>query len=175
MITITLQDLSGLVDRFMDAEKDVAEKEKAFKASKERLALYQENLLPNTLRELDVREYKLGDGRVISLDMKVSCGVTDLTMDAAEAWLTEHNLDGIIKHQVIVEFGKGENEQANEMLTRIREELEKMEMPLTSATDKKAIHFQTLAAMVREQMAQGVDVPEEPFQLFITDRVKVKK
>lgn len=174
-VQISLQDLTGLVNRYVSAEDDVEAAEEALKQAKAKLALYQDNLIPNVLRELDMPEIRLPDGRTVTCKMNVSCKVDERTMPDAEKWLAERDLDSIIKHQVITEFGKGENELAKEIYAVIEKALEdKDKLPFTYIKDQKTIHFQTLAAMVREQMGKGVDVPEEPFQLFVTDRATIK-
>lgn len=171
--TITMQDLIGLAHRTLQVADEVAAAQAALRKAEKRLELHAQNLLPNAMRELDITEFKLSDGRKIQLSPKVSASVTPDRMEQARAWLTEHNLNGIIKHQLILEFGKGEDDVAERVKRAVLELLEDVDLDHSYLTDKESIHNQTLCAMIREQMRNSVDIPEEPFALHITDAVKV--
>lgn len=166
---ITLTELTALAETYFKYQQAYDELVARAAKGKEKLDFITQVLLPNAMREIGLTEFRLADGRRMVSAPIISASVTEDTMPMAESWLAEHKLDGIIKHQVICEFGKGENEQAKKIVEMLRE------AGIIDVQDKKSIHYQTLCATIREQMRAGVDFPEEPFHLFITDQVKVSK
>ena len=153
----------------------------------------EDDLLPNMMREIDVLSFKLGDGRTVSVEPNISCSVTEVMWPKTYAWLQENDFDAIVKNQVIMEFDKGQDMAAENMLfivnaitkspSLFQAVLDECKIPdregdmvdaFATVYSKKNIHPQTLKAFVREQMKQGRDVPEDLFSLFITDHVKIK-
>ncbi len=202
MSQISLDEVTSLARELLNS-KEVLEKRMAYaKIAADRVQFIEETLLPCTLREVDLLKFTLSDGRVISVEPNISAAVTEAAWPEAEAWLVENESDGIIKNQVITEFDRGQNEAAevvtsvlNELLKRpallafvadlitnenadgemriSRDELMAESAPAAAIKSKKSIHPQTLKAFVRECFKNGMDVPEDLFSLFVTDRVKI--
>lgn len=183
LVSISMQDLMGLAQRMLKQMDAVKASEDALKIEKERLALLQNVQMPNAMRELYMDQFRLADGRIVEIRPTISCSVSDENMEAAREFLTLHNHHGIIKHLVITEFGKGEDALAQKIIARLKEALldaasEEEDGDLAAYMEKvkdvESINYQTLAATIRKLMGDGIDVPEEPFALWITDVVKVK-
>lgn len=202
MSQISLDEVTSLARELLNS-KEVLEKRMAYaKIAADRVQFIEETLLPCTLREVDLLKFTLSDGRVISVEPNISAAVTEAAWPEAEAWLVKNESDGIIKNQVITEFDRGQNEAAevvtsvlNELLKRpallafvadlitnenadgemciSRDELMAESAPAAAIKSKKSIHPQTLKAFVRECFKNGMDVPEDLFSLFVTDRVKI--
>ena len=84
-------------------------------------------------------------------------------------WLEENEFGDIIKHDVKVSFLKGEDEKAARFTAWVQANL-----PKQKVDDKKFVHPQTLGAFVREQMQQGVDLPEE-FGVVVLTKAVIKR
>lgn len=70
------------------------------------------------------------------------------------SWLRKHNFDAIIKRQIQVAFGKGEDKNA----AKVAAMLAKAKVAFQS---KEFVHPQTLKAFVRERMEKGAVLPPE--------------
>ena len=154
------------------------------------------DLIPNALREVGMTELKLRDGSKLTVEPSITASIPEFYWPQAEQWLIDHDKDGIIKNVVALAFDKGENEAsiwfkelaqilvANEdfrgkvqaLLDEHKQEIEDhIDDPLVAEVSaKKSVHPQTLKAFVREQMRQGVDVPDQLFGLYITNKAKIK-
>lgn len=202
MSQISLDEVTSLARELLHS-KEVLEKRMAYaKLAADRVQFIEDTLLPSTLREVDLLKFTLSDGRVISVEPNISAAITEAAWPAAEAWLVASSSDGIIKNQIITEFDRGQNEAAevvmavlNALLTRpallefvanlvsnenadgemciCRADLMEESSPAAATKAKKSIHPQTLKAFVRECFKNGIDVPEDLFSLFVTDRVKI--
>lgn len=202
MSQISLDEVTSLARELLHS-KEVLEKRMAYaKLAADRVQFIENTLLPSTLREVDLLKFTLSDGRVISVEPNISAAITEAAWPAAEAWLVASSSDGIIKNQIITEFDRGQNEAAevvmavlNALLTRpallefvanlvsnenadgemciCRADLMEESSPAAATKATKAIHPQTLKAFVRECFKNGIDVPEDLFSLFVTDRVKI--
>ena len=92
--------------------------------------------------------------------------------DAAHAWLRQQGHGDIIKNQVSVSFGKGEDETALETMTLLEQE------GLFPA-QKESVHPSTLKAFVRERIESGdsaftVDT-QKLFSVYQGKRTKITK
>ena len=203
MENINLVEVTELVHTLLRLKEDEKAKAEMLSAASARVRLVEDNLLPNSLREVDMLNFTLSDGRVVSVEPNVSASITEANWPAAEEWLIDNQCDGIIKNQVIVEFDKGMNDRAGlisdivaallirpnlvdflgDLIAGVGSQdpitiLPRLlmladEFAIAEIKAKKSIHAQTLKAFVRECMRKGTEVPEDLFSLFITDHVKI--
>ena len=153
---ITLQEMADLARALLDADKDADDAELVLKHAKERARQLREETIPSAMQELGLDEVKLSTGQTVSIKQDVYASISDENKPKAFAWLNEHDFGGIIKTDVIVAFGKGEQEAASALAQEMREND-------LDASVKEGVHPQTLKAFLREQIASGSSVPLELF------------
>ena len=74
----------------------------------------------------------------------------------------------LIKNQISAEFGKGEDQSAVKFIDNIKS--------LGYEPKQKVwVEPMTLKAFVREQIAEGVDIPMETFGIFVGAETKISK
>ena len=74
----------------------------------------------------------------------------------------------MIKNQISAEFGKGEDKSAGEFIDNIKS--------LGYEPKQKVwVEPMTLKAFVREQIAEGVDIPLVTFGIFVGAETKISK
>ena len=73
-------------------------------------------------------------------------------MESAYNWLRENGLADIIKNEVAVQFGKGEDNKAEQLLTLAEQEG-------YEPTQKQKVEPMTLKALYRERVEAGLDMP----------------
>jgi hypothetical protein len=162
-----LKQISELANRQLDLERQVEEATAKVKTLNEELKEVSENLLPNAMLEAGgLVSFTLATGESIEIKKDIYCSVPKEGFPEAEAWLRARGLEGVIKHQVTMLFGKGEDDQAVKAATLL---LDNGFAP----TDSKTIHPQTLKALLREQLGQGVDVPLKTFGAFEATKSKI--
>jgi len=149
------------------AREDVTQAEAALKAAQERARQIEEFRLPELMREAGQQMLRTSDGIPVELAETLTASIPTANLPAAIQWLVEHGQAAIIKRDLRLQFGKGEDDKANNALAMI------LEGGFTP-TDKQSVHPQTLAAELREMIADGVDVPMELLGVYVRSFAKVK-
>ena len=89
-------------------------------------------------------------------------------MESAYNWLRENELDDIIKNEVAVTFGKGEDTRAQELLSLAG-------LNGYEPTQRQKVEPMTLMALYRERVEAGLDMPSDSFNLLIQDETKISR
>jgi hypothetical protein len=100
------------------------------------------------------------DKSTVRIKEDVYAGITEENREAAFEWLETTDNDGIIKNEVKCAFGKGQDEQAKQLL-------ELLEKNGHSFTNTRNVHPQTLKAFVREQLKEGLPIPTDLFSVHV--------
>lgn len=158
-----LKSISALAEKQKSLEQVIEETEKALSTLQDQLRDIQEVKLPNAMLEIGMESFSLADGTKITVSKFYSGSVTN---PEAYDWLRKQGHDDIIKNQVIVAFGKGEDERANTLLA----ELIKSHY---NPDHKISIHPQTLKSFIKERIEGGESLPAEYFAIFVGNRAKI--
>ena len=130
--------------------------------------LEQEDI-PELMRELGITSFKLQDGSSVDVTEDITCGISEDRRAAAHRWLIDNGFGGLIKTEVVVEFGRGEQQAATDLRNKIGEFTDRQ--PHVS----EKVHPQTLKSFLKEQLAAGSPVPFETFGLNAFNKVKITK
>lgn len=149
------------------ARDDVTAAEQALKAAQDRVRQIEEFRLPELMREAGQTMLKTIDGLIVELSETLHASIPMANLPLALQWLVEHGQAAIIKRDLRLQFGKNEEDKADRALALI---LENGFMP----QDKQSVHPQTLAAVLRELLAEGIDVPMELLGAHVRSFAKVK-
>lgn len=153
----TLKRVSLMAETLRKAQKAAAAAESALKAAKEELARIEEQEFPDLLREVGISDLTLEDGAKLSLVEDIHCGISEDRKPRAFAWLRKHNLDGVIKSAVIVNFDKGQGKEMSKLFEML---LKKKLNPEA----KETIHPATLKSLLKEQRNKPVADDDTPLQ-----------
>lgn len=162
--------ISRLAARQVEIENYILKCESNMEIAKQHLRKVQEVELPAAMAEIGMQEFKLSDGTKVTVKNEVYCSIPK-DMDGrlrAFSWLREHDLDGVIKNTVSLQFGKGEDDAALEAVQELRAQGYEPEQDMN-------VHPQTLKALIKEQLNKGVDVPLDAFGAFTVNKSVVKK
>ena len=107
--------------------------------------------IPTVLDEVGVTSIRVDD-HLVSVETKYFPNVVKANEAAFFEWLRKTGHDDLIKNEVKVVFGRGEDEVAAGVYTDLREHYD-------AVTQKQTVHAQTLRAFVREQMEAGAELP----------------
>jgi hypothetical protein len=154
-MTIQLSDLISEANKQLDLQLAVEKLESELKTKKEAFRVISQEIVPNMMMELGVEKFVLNGGYELSIKDEVYAKLPENPFVAFE-WLRSHDLDAVIKTQVSVDFGKGEDAEAN----RVLDTLSTMGV---QAKVKSTIHPQTLKALLREQISMGAGIPMDDF------------
>jgi len=168
LTTDDLKNISELGRQLEELENKIQLEEEHLKSLKDEHRKLSEDTLPNKLRELGVSEFKLADGTSMSIQQYYSARITPENREVCFHWLENNGLGDIIKNTVSASFGRDENDAAHDLMTQLEGEGHDL-------TQKKWVEPMTLKAVVREQVEKGNDLPLEAFNVYVGQKIKVKK
>lgn len=151
-----------------DCQEDVKLAEAALKAAQDRVRILEELDLPALMDEAGQNLLQTTDGYQLERGETLRASIPPANLLEAIQWLRANNQDAIVKRDVTVKFGKGEDQKAAETVDSL------LEAGLTP-TDKQFVHPMTLASTIREMLEQGVDVPMTLLGAYVQPHVKMKK
>ena len=151
--------LQNLEDQMLNMEKDLKKlKEEADKIGSE--------IIPSLLAEQGLASLKLADGSSVDIRKSYNCTIKKDQVESAFEWLRNNGLGDLIKNEVAVQFGKGEDNTAEQLLgLAVREGYE--------PSQKQKVEPMTLKALYRERIEAGLDMPSEFFNTFVKDQTKI--
>lgn len=158
-ITLSCRELST-------ARDDVAAAEAALKAAQQKVRQIEEFTLPELMREAGQEMLRNADGETVELKETLHASIPVANLQQALLWLEQHGQAAIIKRDLRLQFGKGEDEKADRALRLILE-------AGFSPQDKQSVHPQSLAAALRELIAAGEEVPMELLGAHVRAYAKV--
>jgi hypothetical protein len=170
-----LDRLGQLVNKQLQLEADVMELETYLSEKNIQLKKVAEDEIPNLFQELGIQEFKLQDGSKVTVKPYYAASISAEKQDAAFTWLRENGLDDVIKHNITVAYGRGEDKECDKLKATLAE-------LNVNYIEKAGVHPQTLKALVKEQievmsnrLEEGVKFPMELFNVFIGNKTTIKK
>jgi len=163
----TGKQLSQLVLKLRNIEQQLEEAEtnvKTLKQEKHKLSV--ENI-PMLMDEMGIERLDV-EGMVVEKKSVVHASIPVARKEEAFAWLRENNLDTIIKNDITVSFGKGEDNIAGDAIGLLRE---RGFDPKT----KTSVHPSTLKAFVKERVADGKAIDLDLFGAFINNTAQIRR
>lgn len=146
--------------RVQDIEASILTLEQGIADRKKELQDLRTKIIPDLLRSIGMNSFSLADGSVVELKDELFPDIPAAKREAAYEWLRENGHGDLIKHEIKVTFGMGEDLEA---LT-IRKMLHEHNSPL-NFTEKETILAQSLRAWVREQERRGTELPNDLFSV----------
>jgi len=165
--TGTGKTLSDLVRKLRSIEKEIDDAEahvKALKQEKHKLSV--ENI-PALMDEMGVERLDV-DGVTVTRKMMVHASIPADRKDEAFAWLRSEGLDDIIKNDVTVSFGKGEDNVAGDLVGRLQDQG-------FDPSQKTYIHPSTLKAFVKERFEHGKPIDLDLFGAFVANAAEIRR
>ena len=163
-----IQTLAAFCQELQGIENDIDSLEQQLKAKKEAADKISSEVIPNLLAEQGLASLKLADGSGVDVKKTYSCTVKKDSVESAYNWLRENELGDLIKNEVAVQFGKGEDNKAEQLLNLAAEEG-------YEPTQKQKVEPMTLKALFRERIEAGLDMPSEFFNTFVKDQTKISR
>lgn len=163
-----LKAVADLVRQQLVLERRIEDLEDELKRAQQNLAKISQEILPEALAEHGLSELKMDDGSKITVSQFIQAHISKEKQEDAFDWLREHNFDDLIKNVVSLEFGKGEDDHA-------RDVMETLTNRGYWPQNKQSVHPSTLKAFVKEQVEKGAEIPSDLFGVFIGKKAVIKK
>jgi len=166
--TDNIDKLANKIKEMQTIQKDIEQNEEYLKQRKKDLEQISGEAIPTMLTEMGLSYLKLADGSSVEVKTNYSATITLANKEKAFNWLRENGLGDIIKNELIVSFGRNEDNKAAEYA-----ELAKGHG--YQPTQKLKVEPMTLKALVRERIEGGKPLPTEIFNVFIGNKTTIKR
>ena len=160
--------LSDKVLRLKDLEDEIANAEESINKLKEQARILSQIEIPIMMQEMHITKLKLKDGESVEVKPFYSASITPENQEKAFEWLRNNGLGDIIKNDITVTFGRGEDNKAAQYAVLARGQG-------FEPVQKVGVHAQTLKAVVRERIESGQDMPSDLFKTFAGNQTKITR
>ena len=160
--------LSDKVIELKDLEDEIENAEESLSKLKEK-AKYISNIeVPQMMEEMHITKLKLKDGESVEIKKIYGASISPDYQDKAFTWLRNNGLGDIIKNDVTVTFGRGEDNKAAQYADLAKGQG-------FEPVQKIGVNPMTLKALVRERLENGQEVPSELFKPFEGNQTKITR
>lgn len=136
----------------------------------EKLVGIEQRRLPEAMADLGLVQLTLDTGEQITVRQEFHASIPKARRTEAMRWLRDNELGDLIKNELTVTFGKGEDAIADVTYQRML-----TEFPDHAIETAQVVHPSTLKSLVKTQFESGAPLPEELFGVFIINRAIIKR
>ena len=163
-----VRSLSNYVIDLQKLEGEIAKEEALLKQKKERADKISAEVIPEIMESMKLKTLKLQDGSAIEVKEVYSATIPVANRERAYQWLRENDLGDLIKNEITVSFGRGEDTKASEYTSLA-------ESKGYQPSQKLKVEPMTLKALYRERVEAKQDLPSEHFNLFKGNKTKITR
>jgi len=167
---IEITDIASECIKLKQKEDEIALLEEQLKEKKAEADDIGSRVIPELLAEQGLSEIKLSDGSKVSVkkEFRATIPKDDARRESCLQWLRDQGLGDIIKNNVTVSFGKGEDDKSEKLLKLAADNG-------FQPQQKSDVAWNTLTALYQERVQSGLDMPSESFSLWIKDKTKITR
>ena len=162
------KELSDQVVKLRSLEDEIVEEDKKIKELKRKAELLSGEVIPTMMQEMNISTLKLADGSAVEVKPIYGASIPKDKQEGAFKWLRDNGLGDLIKNQIIVAFGRNEDNKAMAYATLAQG---KGYEPI----QKLKVEPMTLKALVRERLESGKEMPTELFNVFAGNQTKITR
>ena len=168
--SVEVTNLADECQKLKDTEDMIKSAEQHLKDLKAKADDIGSRVIPELLAEQGLTSLKLADGSSVSVKKEYRCTLPkdDSKREQCYKWLRDNQLGDIIKNNVSVTFGRGEDDKAQQLL----------DLAVANGfepSQKSDVSWNTLTALFRERIESGLDMPSDVFSTWIKDKTKITR
>ena len=160
--------LSTYVIQLQSLEDEVKIMEENLKRKKEAADKISEEVIPEIMEQMKLKTLKLQDGSAIEVKEIYGASIPVANREGAYKWLRDNDLGDLIKNEITVSFGRGEDNKANDYASLA-------EKNGYQPSQKMKVEPMTLKALYRERVESNQDLPSEHFNLIKGNKTKITR
>ena len=163
-----VRSLSNYVVELQKLEDEIKIMEEKLKQKKEAADKISEQVIPEIMGEMKLKSMKLEDQSSIEVKEIYGASIPLDKREGAYKWLRDNDLGDLIKNEITVSFGRGEDNKANDYASLA-------ERNGYQPSQKMKVEPMTLKALYRERVESNQDLPSEHFNLFKGNKTKITR
>ena len=160
--------LSDKVIELKNLEDEIENAEESLSKLKEKARYISNVEVPQMMEEMHITKLKLKDGESVEIKKIYGASIPPENQEQAFTWLRNNGLGDIIKNDVTVTFGRGEDNKAADYAVLARGQG-------YEPVQKIGVHPQTLKAVVRERLESGQEMPSDLFKTYAGNSTKITR
>ena len=125
------------------------------------------DVIPTMMTEMNISTLKLSDGSAVEVRPIYGASISPNNREAAFNWLRDNDLGDIIKNEITVSFGRGEDNKAAQYASLAQGQG-------YEPAQKLKVEPMTLKALLRERSEAGQEMPSELFNTFVGNQTKIR-
>jgi hypothetical protein len=149
-------------------QEEISVMEGLLKDKKKALLAITDGQLPDALEQMGLEKFTLTDGSEIATKVFYGASIPRDRRDEAYEWLRDHEFGDLVKNNVTVTFGRGEDETAKEFI-------ELCGAQGFSPNQSEKVEPMVLKAWLRERVEAGDPIPLDLFGAYISNRATIKR
>jgi hypothetical protein len=166
--TENIQSLADQVEKLESLHKRLELQEQNTKNLKSEIQKVSGDIIPTMMSEMGLAELKLHDGSHLKVSTTYRASITEANKEMAFNWLRDNGLGDIIKNEILVSFGRNEDNKAADYAALAKGQG-------FQPTQKMKVEPMTLKALVRERIEGGKPIPTEIFGIFSENKTTIKR
>ena len=161
-------DLSNLIRRSLEIDKQIADAEQFLKDLKFKKRKINEEDIPMLMEEMGMDSVTV-DGHKVTVRQFVHARIADDKRDEAFAFLRSIGEADIIKNDVVVSFAAGQDNMAGAVMDDLRGQYG------LEPSQKTHVHPSTLKAWVKNRIEAGKELDFDTFGVFVGTEAKISR
>ena len=154
-------ELKSLEDEILNAEESL----KKLKEQANQLSMIE---IPQMMEDMHITKLKLKDGESVEVKKIYGASIPKEKQEEAFQWLRNNGLGDIIKNDITVTFGRGEDNKAAQYAVLAKGQG-------YEPIQKVGVNPMTLKAVVRERLESGQEMPSELFKPYAGNSTKINR
>jgi hypothetical protein len=164
--TALSSDIAKSCNKLLETQKELNTLDDHIKTLKETESTLSEQTIPDLMHRAGVSLIKLKDGSSVEVKPFYSARIPVSRTEEAFTWLRDNGHGDLIKNNVLLTFGRTQDNEAKSLVADLREKGHNVKQ-----TEK--VEPMTLKAFVKEQIQEGKDVPSEVFGVYVASKTKI--
>ena len=166
--TDNIKTLADQVEKLNSLQQRIELQEDNLKSTKKEFDYLSGEVIPTMMAEMGLSHLKLMDGSSVDVKPNYSASISIANREKAFNWLRDNGLGDIIKNEILVSFGRNEDNKAADYAALAEERG-------FQPTQKLKVEPMTLKALVRERLEAGKEMPTEIFNIFVGNKTTIKR
>ena len=165
--TIDPDALSTEVEKLQGIQKQIKDLEDRVKDLKEDEKYFSCVVIPKLMEDMNLASLKLKDGSELTVKKIFSATLKADKKAEGIHWLRDNGLGDIVKNNITVTFGQGEDNKAVEYAGLARERG-------YEPTQDEKVHHASLTVVMKDFKEKGNEIPTDLFSTFDGNQTKLK-
>ena len=165
--SVNAEELTEALEQFKSVGAQVLAAEEKLKELKEQEKYISEFVIPDIMNKMNLSTLKLKDGSELAVKKVYSAKIKADKKAEAIQWLRDNGLGDIVKNNISVAFGQGEENKAMAYATLAKESG-------YEPSQSEKVEPQTLRVTMEDWKNKGNEVPQDLFWVFEGNQTKVK-